>query len=459
MAKTSILIVEDEGIVAKNVQIRLKKLGYSVPAVAYSGREAIKKAVSTNPNLVLMDIVLKGDMDGVEAARQIKARNDIRIVYLTAYADNKTIGRAKITEPFGHVVKPFEIKELHSAIQVALYKHETEKKLKEKKKPLVKTLKNIGYAVITIDDRGLVVYMNPPAEELIGIRQGEAFGKDLSKVMSILKGDKTNLSGKLLGQVKRNGSGLSFKNHKLISKNNGSGISVDIRAIPNRDEEGVIDGVVLVIDKDNGRIMAENGVSEYYEPELTSEEKSNISLGVITSSNLVSEGIKKLIEPEKDIKLAAEASTHSEIIPLIGQVKPDVLIIDTALPNLDLEKIQKSIEGMSARTKVLLLLHSLDEMIVINALSLGVKGFITNNTKTENLSQAIRFVSVSKGEVWGDIIIMKKILEHVSLTQKSKPVLSNTNLTKKIRLTHFHGGAIFKIQTGGLKSSATQFIP
>ena len=84
--------------------------------------------------------------------------------------------------------------------------------------------------------------MNALAEELIGIRQDEAFGKPLSEAISILNEDKTNLSGKLLGQVKRNGSAVSFKNHNLISKNNGSGISVDIRAFPNRDEEGVIDG-------------------------------------------------------------------------------------------------------------------------------------------------------------------------------------------------------------------------
>jgi len=385
MAKTSILIVEDEGIVARNIQKRLQKLGYSVPAVASSGREAIKKAVSTNPNLVLMDIVLKGDMDGVEAAKKIKSRNDLPIVYLTAYADDKTINRAKITEPFGYVLKPFEIKELHSAIQVALYKHEAEKKLRKKEKQLVKTLKNIGHAVITIDHNGFVTYMNALAEELIGIKQEEALGKDLGRIISILNEDKTNLSRKLLGQVRRNGSGFSFKNHKLISKNNGSGISVDIRAIPNRDEEGVIDGVVLVIDKNNKHIMAENGVSEYYDPGLTSEEKSNLSLGIITSSNLVSEGIKKIIETENYIKIAAEASAHSEIIPLIEQEEPDVLLIDTAIPDLDLEEIQKYIEESGGKTKVLLLLHSLDEKIVLNALSLGIKGFLTDNTKKRKI--------------------------------------------------------------------------
>ena len=373
MAKTSILIVEDEGIVAKNMQKRLKKLGYSVPAVASSGQEAVEKAVTTNPNLVLMDIVLKGDMDGIEAAKKIKARNDLPIVYLTAYADDKTINRAKITEPFGYVVKPFEIKELHSAIQVALYKHEAERKLRKEKKQLVKTLENIGHAVITIDHNGFVTYMNALAEELIGIRQDEAFGKPLSEAISILNEDKTNLSGNLLGQVKRNGSAVSFKNHNLISKNDGRGISVDIRAFPNRDEEGVIDGVVLVFHKNNEHINAEKGVSEYHKPGLTSEEKSNISLGVITSSNLVSEGIKKIIGPGNYIKIAAEASTHSEIIPLIEQEEPDVLLIDTPIPDLALEEIQKYIEESRAKTKVLLLLHSLDEEIVLNALSLGIR--------------------------------------------------------------------------------------
>ena len=120
MASAQILVVEDEIIVAENIRSRLIDLGYTVPAVASSGEEAIQRAAETQPGLVLMDIKLKGDMDGVEAAEQIRASLDIPVVYLTAYADEDTLRRAKITEPSGYILKPFELRELHIAIEVAL---------------------------------------------------------------------------------------------------------------------------------------------------------------------------------------------------------------------------------------------------------------------------------------------------------------------------------------------------
>ncbi len=138
MAKAQILIVEDEGVVAMEIEARLKNLGYAVAAVASSGEEAIEKAVETHPDLVLMDIKLRGGMDGVEAAEQIRARFDIPVIYLTAHADNDTLRRAKVTEPFGYIIKPFEERELYTNIEIALYKHNLEKELKENVSQLVK---------------------------------------------------------------------------------------------------------------------------------------------------------------------------------------------------------------------------------------------------------------------------------------------------------------------------------
>lgn len=127
MAEGRILIVEDEHIVAMGIRRMLKSLGYTVTGVASSGEDAISKAESTFPDIVLMDIMLKGDMDGVEATREIKARLDIPVVYLTAYSDNNILERAKITEPFGYIIKPFDEKDLYSSIEVALYRQRKEK--------------------------------------------------------------------------------------------------------------------------------------------------------------------------------------------------------------------------------------------------------------------------------------------------------------------------------------------
>ncbi len=121
-----ILVVEDENIVALELKKRLKKLGYKIPSVASSGIEAINKAEGFLPDLVIMDIRLKGDMDGTQAAQTIRERFNIPIIYLTAHSDDETLKRAKQTEPYGYILKPFEEDDLRTAIEIALYKYQME---------------------------------------------------------------------------------------------------------------------------------------------------------------------------------------------------------------------------------------------------------------------------------------------------------------------------------------------
>jgi PAS domain S-box-containing protein len=127
MPEAKILIVEDEAIEAMDVQQRLKRLGYPLPDIAYNGKEGVGKAEQTRPDLVLMDIMMPGELDGVAAAEQIRSRFDIPIIFLTAYADEKTLDRAKITAPYGYIVKPFQERELHITVDMALYRHKMEK--------------------------------------------------------------------------------------------------------------------------------------------------------------------------------------------------------------------------------------------------------------------------------------------------------------------------------------------
>ncbi|MCD1295597.1 hypothetical protein CUJ83_11365 [Methanocella sp. CWC-04] len=131
MAGEKILVVEDESIIALNLKNMLIGLGYNSAGIVSSGESAIKKATETKPDLVLMDIFLNGKMDGVEAAENIYKNLDIPVVYLTAYADEKTLQRAKATVPYGYLLKPFEENELYITIEIALYKHKMELKLKE----------------------------------------------------------------------------------------------------------------------------------------------------------------------------------------------------------------------------------------------------------------------------------------------------------------------------------------
>lgn len=133
MSKTNIIVVEDESIVAKDIQLSLKKLGYNVLSICSNGFDAINAVEEQKPHIVLMDIMLKGDMSGIEAAAQIKEKYNIPIIFLTAYADESTLNKAKVTEPYGYIIKPFKEIDLHTSIEMALYKHEKEKELKNER--------------------------------------------------------------------------------------------------------------------------------------------------------------------------------------------------------------------------------------------------------------------------------------------------------------------------------------
>jgi CheY-like chemotaxis protein len=124
MTDAKILVVEDENIVALEIKKRLQKLGYIVPGVASTGEDAISKAEGIRPDLVLMDIMLKGEIDGIHAAGEIRKRFNIPVVYLTAYSDEETLQRAKLTEPYGYILKPFEEDDLRTTIEIALYRHQ-----------------------------------------------------------------------------------------------------------------------------------------------------------------------------------------------------------------------------------------------------------------------------------------------------------------------------------------------
>ncbi|HEX2574586.1 MAG TPA: ATP-binding protein [Polyangia bacterium] len=132
-APKRIFIVEDQRLIAADLENTLKKLGYKVVGSVSSGEEALQKTLDARPDLVLMDIRLRGEMDGITAAEAIRRRLDVPIVYLTAYADEETIARAKGTTPFGYVVKPFNERELRATLEIALYKHETDRLLAEER--------------------------------------------------------------------------------------------------------------------------------------------------------------------------------------------------------------------------------------------------------------------------------------------------------------------------------------
>ncbi|WP_219904688.1 hybrid sensor histidine kinase/response regulator [Stenomitos frigidus] len=241
-----ILVVEDEVIVARTIANQLMQLGYTVVDTASSGAAAIDKANRTQPDLVLMDVVLKGEMDGVTAASQICSQQDVPIVFLTAYADENTLQRAKNTLPLGYVVKPFSPGELRVAVELALFKHQVERDLRANRAYLATLLRSMHDAVMATDEQGLVTFMNPAAEALTGWRETEAFGKDAAEVLCLVD-EVTDLPAEHpVAQVLKTQEVALLKEFTALVKRNGDRVPIGDSASPLQRKLEGISGVVVV---------------------------------------------------------------------------------------------------------------------------------------------------------------------------------------------------------------------
>jgi len=245
MAKANILIVEDDRITADIIKKALTNLGYAVTSIASTRKEALKRAEEQKPDLVLMDIMLKGKMEGIEAADQIRSNFNIPVIYLTAYSDDQTLKRARITDPFGYILKPFETKELHTAIEIALHKHEMERKLRETQEWLSTALKNIGDAVIATDIRGFVTYMNLMAELMTGWNKDEALGEKLSTVFKITSSERGEKVRNVVTDVMKKGAVLDLNHNLLLKNKTGEKIPISLNGAPIRGKKGNITEVVF----------------------------------------------------------------------------------------------------------------------------------------------------------------------------------------------------------------------
>ncbi len=179
MVSARILIVEDERRTALTIRKALSQMGYTVPAIVSSGEGAIRKVNESRPDLVLMDITLEGKMDGVEAAEHIRSRMDIPLVYLTTVSDEDPTDRAKSTEPFGYLMKPFDNRILRSTIETALYKHQMKRKLKDSEKRF-KLLSDAAFEGVVFHENGEILDLNMTFAKMFGCLSPEVIGMNLS---------------------------------------------------------------------------------------------------------------------------------------------------------------------------------------------------------------------------------------------------------------------------------------
>jgi CheY-like chemotaxis protein len=188
-ARTSVLIVEDEGIIAENLRELLIGLEYDAFAIAASSEEAVAKASERCPDVVLMDIRIKGKVDGIGTAQLLNEYFDVPIIYLTAHADAATIDRAKRTGPYGYLLKPVRAPDLRSAIEIARYKHAMERQLRVRERWFSTSMRSIADAVITVDLAGKITFMNPTAESLLALNFPEEQGRPAHEVVRLIDAD------------------------------------------------------------------------------------------------------------------------------------------------------------------------------------------------------------------------------------------------------------------------------
>ena len=246
MSEARILVVEDEAVVALDLRNRLDRLGYKAIMTTGRGDEAIQLCEKLQPDLVLMDIRLQGPVDGITAAESIRLQYHLPVVYLTAHADESTVARARLTEPFGYILKPFDERELRTVIEMALYKHQAERKLQLSERRYATTLASIGDAVISTDELGRICFMNPVAESLTGWKIDDAKNLPLTNVFEIINEETRETVDNPVDRVLAEGTQVGLANHTILVRRDGKEIPIDDCAAPILDDSGKVTGAVLV---------------------------------------------------------------------------------------------------------------------------------------------------------------------------------------------------------------------
>lgn len=186
MACAKILIVDDEVVVAEAIRRQLRSLGYLVVGIVATGVEAIQLAGEHKPDVIVMDIKLKGQMDGIEAARTIQSRYAIPVIYLTAFSDEETLERARPTLPLAYLIKPFVSSDLRAAVELALFRHRVSGMAEQRGRWLDTVVQSMGDAVVTVDRQCRITMLNPAAEDLTGWAQSDAIGKPVGDIVVLL---------------------------------------------------------------------------------------------------------------------------------------------------------------------------------------------------------------------------------------------------------------------------------
>lgn len=246
MPSVSLLIVEDDVILRMDLCTRLIRLGYEVVGVAATGDEANKLLSRCRPDLVLMDICIEGEEDGIEVAHRIRSDLGLPIIFLTAFTDEENIQRAKLVEPHGYLTKPINEQDLRSTIEIALHKHKVEAALREREMWLSAAYRSVGAGVITVDAEGRILLMNGEAERMTGWTSAQGRGKPIGEVFRLVHERTGTKAENSVEKALREGQREGWHGEALVESKDGRHIPVDDVVTPIQSDSGELLGAILL---------------------------------------------------------------------------------------------------------------------------------------------------------------------------------------------------------------------
>ena len=246
MNKTRIMLVEDETIIAMDLAQRLESFGYEVVATAVSGAQAMQRIGAARPDLLIMDIMIKGPIDGIDTAIQVHHEHRVPVIFLSGNSDESTVARARAAGAYGYLVKPFRPEELRASIEVALVKANMEAQLRQSEQWFAKTLRCISDAVIATDDQGRVRLLNPVAERLTGWTQADARGRSIEEIVQTLDEHSQEPISNPVASALVNRSVAEVGDSTVMVARSGGQVAIEQGAAPIVDDEKTLMGAVMV---------------------------------------------------------------------------------------------------------------------------------------------------------------------------------------------------------------------
>lgn len=356
----SVLIVEDEGLIAADLQGRLERAGYRVPAVVGTAGEALQVIREKTPDLVLMDIRLRGNVDGIQVAEQVRRDFDIPVIYLTAYEDPRTLERASQTNAFGYIKKPIDSVSLRGSIEIAISKHRHERFLREQRDWFSASFAAVPDAVLVANGLGRISYINPVAEDLFGCKVQDVLGKPLYDLLRISHQNGRALDD-LIPLALLQGTPVALPNDSWLEGGQGRRYAIEGSLSP-RWHEGQADGVVVTFKDVTLRRFEEEQSKQDHKYNALSRLADGIAGQLDMELSVVAEESVRLLHslPADRTERSAAEIIKSAALDAFGvtcrlrafgqerEIKPQVVKVDEVLKNLK-KTWHKALPGLTVQ--------------------------------------------------------------------------------------------------------------